>query len=66
MARTKWRTVSCVDDSLRSHSSQQAAYRWVSGRRVSGFRVQYDECLGGGWRAYATVSAVGDGTTEEG
>lgn len=66
MARTRWRTVSCVDDGLRSHASQQAAYRWIASREPGvRYRVQYDECLGGGWSSYATASAVGDGTTEE-
>lgn len=66
MPRIKWRTVSCTDDSLRSHSSQQAAYEWVADREPGArFRVQFDERLGGGWRPYAVVSAAGDGTTEE-
>lgn len=66
MPRTKWRTVSCTDDSLRSHTSQQSAYAWIAGREQGAwFRVQYDERLGGGWRAYATVTAAGDGKTEE-
>jgi hypothetical protein len=65
MPRTKWRTVSCTDDSLRSHSSQPAAYLWVS-QRLSGarFRVQVDE--GYGWENYATVVSTGTpGRTEE-
>lgn len=66
MPRTKWRTVSCDDDSLRSHTSQQKAYEWIATlmpkRR---FRVQYDEQLGGGWQIYATVVSTGGGTDEE-
>jgi hypothetical protein len=67
MPRTKWRTVSCADDGLRSHSSQPAAYTWVAKQPAGDrFRVQYDELLGGGWLSYSTVRSNGDGTTEEG
>lgn len=66
MPRSKWRTVSCEDDSLHSHTSQQSAYRWVSGRMPGlRFRVQYDEQLGGGWQDYAKVVSTGGGTDEE-
>ncbi|MGX6604818.1 hypothetical protein ACWKSP_22220 [Micromonosporaceae bacterium Da 78-11] len=67
MPRTKWRTVSCTDDGLRSHSSQPAAYTWVGKQPVGvRFRVQYDEQQGGGWRSYSTVWSAGDGMTDEG
>lgn len=66
MPRTKWRTVSCADDGLRSHSSQQAAYRWISDRPAGErFRVQVDNSLHYGWQDYATVVSNGDGTTDE-
>lgn len=64
MARTKWRTVSCSDDSLRSHQSQTAAYTWVAQRMPGArFRVQVDE--GYGWENYSTVTSTGGGTEEE-
>jgi hypothetical protein len=64
MPRSKWRTVSCTDDSLRSHSSQPAAYRWVAERPAGArFWVQVDE--GRDWQSYATVESCGDGTTDE-
>jgi hypothetical protein len=64
MARKKWRTVSCTDDSLRSHSSQLVAYTWIAGRMPGlRFRVQVDE--GYGWENYATVVSTGGGTDEE-
>lgn len=64
MPRKKWRTVSCTDDSLRSHTSQPAAYRWISEQGDGArFRVQVDE--GYGWENYATVVSRGDGTTDE-
>jgi hypothetical protein len=64
MPRKKWRSVSCTDDGLRSHSSQSAAYAWV-GEQPAGerFRVQVDE--GHGWESYSTVASRGDGTTDE-
>lgn len=66
MPRTKWRTVSCLNDSFRSHGSQPGAYGWISGQPAgSRFRVQYDEGLGGGWRDFAKVVSNGDGTTDE-
>ena len=66
MPRTKWRTVSCADDSLRSHASQPAAYDWIAGWELGArFRVQYDEQLGGGWRPYASVRVTAAGTEEE-
>lgn len=65
MARQKWRTVSCADDSLRSHSSETAAYVWV-GNRLPGlrFRVQYDKQLGGGWQDRCMVQSIGSGFKE--
>jgi hypothetical protein len=64
MPRTKWRTVSCLNDSLRSHGSQLGAYGWISGQRAGArFRVQYDK--GRGWQDDAKVVSNGDGTTEE-
>jgi hypothetical protein len=64
MPRKKWRTVSCSNDGLRSHSSQPAAYAWISGQPAGGrFRVQVDE--GYGWENWATVASNGDGTTDE-
>lgn len=64
MARTKWRTVSCTDDGLRSHGSQPAAYTWIAGQdQGAQFRVQINE--GRDWQPYATVSSRGDGTTDE-
>ncbi len=64
MARPKWRTVSCADDSLRFHGSQPAAYRWVASQgQGTRFRVQVDE--GRDWQPYATVVSRGDGTTDE-
>jgi hypothetical protein len=64
MARTKWRTVSCADDSLRSHRSQHAAYDWIADQPAGArFRVQIDE--GRDWMPYATVASNGDGTTDE-
>jgi hypothetical protein len=66
MAKTLWRTVSCADDKIRKHPSQEKAYTWVADQEQGvRFRVQYDEQLGAGWRLYATVSALGDGRTEE-
>jgi hypothetical protein len=66
MPKTKWRTVSCTDDSLRSHSSQQAACDWISGREPGAqFRVQFDEGRGGGWQEAARVTAVKHGWTKE-
>lgn len=63
MAR-KWRTVSCTDDSLRSHTSQAKAYAFVAGQPSGArYRVQVDE--GQDWMPYATVVSCGDGTTEE-
>lgn len=64
MARKRWRTVSCTDDGLRSHSSQTAAYNWISGRPAGDrFRVQVNE--GYDWEPWATVVSNGDGTTDE-
>lgn len=64
MPRKRWRTVSCADDSLRSHSSQPAAYTWIAGRPAGDrFRVQVNE--GYDWENYATVVSRGDGTTDE-
>lgn len=66
MARTKWRTVSCFDDGLRSHTSQPAAYTWISARPAGDrFRVQVDDSLHYGWQDYAIVVSRGDGTTDE-
>lgn len=62
----KWRTVSCHDDSLRSHTSQPKAYEFVSGQPPGRrFRVQVDERLGAGWVNYATVVSTSGGTEEE-
>lgn len=64
MARSRWRTVSCSDDGLRSHPSQPRAYAWVAGQPAGArFRVQVNE--GYSWQPYATVVSVGDGTTDE-
>jgi hypothetical protein len=64
MSRTRWRAVSCVDDSLRAHPSQPKAYAWIAGQDTEvKFRVQYDD--GFGWSAYATVFALGNGGTDE-
>jgi hypothetical protein len=64
MARKKWRTVSCADDGLRSHPSQQKAYAWISERPAGErFRVQIDE--GYDWENWAVVTSVGNGTTSE-
>ena len=66
MARTKWRTVSCTNDSIRSHSSREAAYEWASSQgRGARFRVQFDNGRGGGWQEYARVTAVRAGWVEE-
>jgi hypothetical protein len=66
MPRTKWRTVSCADDSLRSHPSKDRAFDWVA-EQTPGlvFRVQFDECRGGGWRDVARVTAVKPGWAKE-
>ncbi len=65
MPRTKWRTVSCADDSIRSHASETAAYLWV-GNRLPGlrFRVQFDRQHGGGWQTECTVESIGGGFKE--
>ena len=64
MPGKRWRTVSCIDDSRRSHPSQPKAYKYV-GKQPAGarFRVQVDE--GRDWQPYATVFSCGDGTTDE-
>jgi hypothetical protein len=64
MARKRWRTVSCTDDSIRKHSSETAANTWVGGQPAGArFRVQVDE--GFDWQAYATVVSTGGGTDGE-
>ena len=64
MARTRWRTVSCADDSIKAHGGKAGAYRWVADQPAgSRFRVRLDE--GYGWETYATVRSNGDGTTDE-
>ncbi len=63
MARKRWRTVSCLDDSIRAQSSQQKAYEWVDAQPAGyRFRVQVDE--GFGWENYATVVSTDAGTDE--
>jgi hypothetical protein len=64
MPRSKWRTVSCTDDSLRSHTSQPAAYRWV-GRQAEGaqFRVMVDN--GDGWEDFARATVMPGGWVKD-
>ena len=64
MASKKWRTVSCADDSVRSHTSQAKAYAFVAGQE-SGVRFRVHVQEGHGWMPYATVVSRGDGTTDE-
>jgi hypothetical protein len=64
MPRPKWRTVSCADDSLRTHNSEQAVYRWVAQQPAgTRYRLQIDE--GYGWQNVVTVVPNGNGTTDE-
>lgn len=64
MPAKKWRTVSCVDDSFRSHPSQPKAYEYIGDQPAGArFRVWVDD--GFGWQAYATAVSRGDGTTDE-
>jgi hypothetical protein len=66
MAHSKWRTVSCTDDSVRSHTSQPAAYRWIAGQPAGArFQVQVNDSGCFDWQPYATVVSGGDGTTNE-
>lgn len=66
MAKTKWRTVSCADDGLKSHTSQPAAYRWIAKQEQGArFRVQVNDSLHDGWQDYATVVSRGDDTTTD-
>jgi hypothetical protein len=64
--KARWRTVSCVDDGLRSHPSQSKAYAWIAGQPSgSRFRVQVNDSRDYTWQNYATVVSRGDGTTNE-
>lgn len=66
MPRTKWRTVSCTDDGLRSHASQPAAYRWIAEQPAGArFRVQVNDDRCFDWQPYATATSCGDGGVEE-
>jgi hypothetical protein len=66
VARTKWRTVSCQDDGLREHSSQQKAYDWIAGQDPGArYRVQVLESNYRGWGAFATVVSLGGGRLDE-
>lgn len=62
----KWRTVCCVNDSVRFHRDRAAAYAFVGkqppGRR---FRVQRDEQMGAGWEDGPTLVSTGEGVEEE-
>jgi hypothetical protein len=64
MARTRWRTVSCADDSRRTYTSEEKAYAFVAAQPAGDrFRVQVDE--GRDWQPHKTVVSRGDGTTDE-
>lgn len=66
MPRIKWRTVSCADDSLRSHPSKERAYDWVAEQEPgSVFRVQFDKRRAGGWQDAARLTAVKPGWARE-